>query len=148
MSEPIPAATSRVADTPIRTQADLERFWSRTLGGFDPVRDATWLLLIGDDDRPLPHLTEIDERDGPPTAEHLDSLARMLRLVSGYGRPGRRWAFLRCRIGPGAAAEADRVWGRDLVAACRRHSVPVEVPHLLTHAGLQPLPYDELAASA
>ena len=63
--------------------------------------------MIDADDRPFPQITEITEALEPPDEEMIASLATVL---DGLAEPGRRFAFLRSRPGPGGLTADDRAW--------------------------------------
>ncbi len=130
----------------IRCQADLEGAWRHLMGPLGFGGSSVWLLLIGADDRPLPHVTQIEDADEPPTAAQADGFASMLRDLLADLAPDGRWAFLRSRPGRAAITDDDRAWALALLGACRAADVPVEVMHLATDDDLRPLAADDLAA--
>ena len=141
MTEPTKAPFRPV----IRSQADLESAWRQLMEPLGFGGQSVWLLLIGADDRPLPHVTQIEEADDPPTPAQADGFASMLRSLLD-DVPGGRWAFLRSRPGRAAVTDDDRAWARALLHACRAAGVPVEVMHLATDDDLRPIVADDLAA--
>ena len=130
----------------IDTQADLEEVWRHLMGpanlgeGFG--RRSVWLLRVDGERRVVPAITEIAECDEAPAPGTADGLAQVLRMLDDDD-PGGSFAFLLSRPGQGLQ-EADRVWGRFLVAAGRDAGVRLEIVHLATDAGVVALPPDEL----
>lgn len=126
----------------IHTQSDLQAAWRHLMGPWDFSGPSVWLMLI-QDDRPLPHLTEITEA-GPPAPEMLAGLAELLRMLEEQVVSGGRFAFLRSRPGPDTATELDRQWASGLYAAARQAGVPCEVVHLATRDAIRPIPPDDV----
>ncbi len=131
----------------IRTQADLERAWRTLMEPLGFSSSSVWLMMIGADDRPTPHITQIEDAADPPTPEQAEGLASMLQTLLDDVAPGGRWAFLLSRPGRGGAiTEADRAVAHAMLGACRAAGVPVDVMHLATDDDLRPLVADDLAA--
>jgi hypothetical protein len=133
----------------VRSQSDLEAVWKQLmgpqtdLGGFGGC--SVWLLVIDTDDRPFPQITEITEAVEPPDDTMVASLAIVLE---GLAEPGRRFAFLRSRPGPGGLTADDRAWARSLYDAGRRAGVPLEVVHRACNADLVAVPMDDVLGAA
>ena len=129
----------------VRTQADLEAVWKHLMGpwGFAPTvtGHSIWMLVIGEDHRPYPQITEITEATEPPDDEMLEGLAT---LLSGLDAPGRRFAFLRSRPGASGVTADDLAWARALHAAARRAGVACEVVHRATDHDLVAVPMDAI----
>ena len=125
----------------VTTQAQLEHAWRELMGPWSYGGHSVWMMLIVDD-RPLPHLTQIDEAVDPPAAEQLDGLAELLLMLDREVAPGMRVAFLRSRPGKDLVTESDRAWATSLYAAARRAGVPCEVVHLATRGAIRPVPAD------
>lgn len=134
----------------IRSQSDLLDAWSHLMQPLGFSGHAVWMMMIGPDDRPVPHLTEITEAELPPVAdEEVSGFAEMLRMLRDEIVPDARFAFLRARPGSAGITEADRAWAVALYEAGRIAGVPVEVVHRACDVDLVPIPMDEvLAASA
>jgi hypothetical protein len=131
----------------VRTQADLEATWRRLMEPLGFSRHSLWIMLIEPDDRPLPHLVEIDDAHHlPPDLDH-DEFGHFARHLVDDLAPGGRLAILRSRPGGGGPDADDLGWARALVGACRRAGVPTEVVHLATDTDLLPLPLDVLGAA-
>jgi len=137
----------------VRSQSALEAVWKELMGTQrnDRTNDWTngwrfgghsvWLLVIAEDDRPYPQITEITEAQEPPDDEMVDCIAAVLDKLSA---PGRRFAFLRSRPGGRGLTAEDRAWARSLYDAGRRAGVPLEVVHRACDQDLVPVPMDEV----
>ena len=128
-------------DPVLATQAQLANAWRELMGPWSFGRHSIWMMLICDD-RPLPHLTEIEEAEHPPDADMVDGLAQILVGLDHDVAPGCRVAFLRSRPGRENITDTDRAWARSLYAAARRAGVPCEVVHLATRGSVRPIPAD------
>lgn len=128
-------------DPVLTTQAHLEHAWGELMGPWSFGRHSVWMMLILDD-RPLRHLTEIEDTADPPDAATLDGLARNLLALEREVAPGIRVAFLRSRPGKGKVTDTDRAWATGLYAAARRAGVPCEIVHLATRGEIRPIPAD------
>lgn len=126
----------------VRSQADLEALWRDLMGPFGFGGHSVWMLVIEDDDRPLPQITEITEATRPPEDAHIDALASVLTKLN-TGRE--RFAFLRSRPGRSGLTADDLVWARSLYEAARRAGVPCEVVHRACDDDVVPVPLDALA---
>ncbi len=132
----------------IRSQSDLLETWTRLMNPLGFSRHSVWMMLIGPDDQPVPHLTELEEAVQPPSAEDLPRMAEMLRMLQAEIVPGGRFAFLRSRPGAGGITDADRAWASALYEAGRLAGTPVEVVHRACDVDLVPIPMDELLAES
>jgi hypothetical protein len=128
-------------DPVLTTQAQLEDAWRELMGPWSFGHHSVWMMLILDD-RPLRHLTEIEDTADPPDAAVLDGLAQNLLALELEVAPGMRVAFLRSRPGRGTITDTDRSWATGLYAAARRAGVPCEVVHLATRGAIRPIPAD------
>ncbi len=129
----------------VRSQSDLEGVWKELMGPWGFGGHSVWMLVIDADDRPFPQITEITEALEPPDDEGTASLAVVLRELA---EPGRRFAFLRSRPGPGGLTADDRAWARSLYDAGRRAGVPLEVVHRACDQDLVAVPMDDLLPAA
>lgn len=133
----------------IRTQSDLERAWRALMQPLGWSRTSTWLMVIGPDGKPLPHLTEIEDCVGQPPPGAAQFLADLLdRLGEGVLPTGSRIAFLRSRPGRGGPDRDDRAWVRTLLVATRTARLPAEVVHLATDEQVLPVPMDDVGLTA
>lgn len=130
----------------LTTQAQLEDAWRELMGPWSFGRHSVWMMLICDD-RPLPHLTEIDEAEDPPEPDQYDGLATLLQHLDQDLAPGFRVAFLRSRPGKDVITDNDRAWASSLYASARRAGVACEVVHLATRASIKPIPADVVGIS-
>ena len=125
----------------VTTQAELQETWRELMGPWSFGGHSIWLMLI-QDDRPFPHLTEFSETEDPPAAGSVDAVAHMLQMLEVEIAPGARVAFLRSRPGKDVITEIDRAWATCLYAAARHAGVPCEVVHLATRGAVRPIPAD------
>lgn len=132
----------------VRTQADLEHTWRHLMEPLGFSRRSVWMMLLDDDDRPRPGLTEIEGCERPPEPDLLAGFADLARTLLDDVAPRGRWAFLLTRPGGAGVTDTDRAWAHGLVTACRAAGVPTEVVHLATDVDLVPLPYDALSGAA
>lgn len=127
----------------IRSQADLERAWRHLMEPLGFSDRSMWFMLIGDDDRPVAHLTEIaelPERLDEGALGGLPDFLEHLRVQSG----AQRVAVLLTRPGAGGLTDTDRTAARHVYDACRRTAMAVEVVHVATDTELVPVPLDDL----
>jgi hypothetical protein len=133
----------------VRSQADVEAVWKHLMGPQTRERGfgghSVWMLVIDADDRPFPQITQITEALEPPDAERVSSLAE---LIGGLAEPGRRFAFLRSRPGPGGVTDDDRAWARALYDAGHQAPVSLEVVHRACDHDLVALPMDDVLPAA
>ena len=125
----------------IRTQAELEETWRTLMGPFGFGGHSVWMLVIADDDRAVPQITEITHAVEPPEDQMIDGLAQVLRHLD---VPGQRFAFLRSRPGPGGLTANDLAWANALYDAARRAGAACEVVHRACDADLVAVPMDAL----
>ena len=128
----------------VRSQCDLESVWKHLMGPWGFGGHSVWLLVIDADDRPFPQITEITEALEAPDDEMIASLAIVL---DGLAEPGRRFAFLRSRPGPGGITADDRAWARSLYDAGRRAGVALEVVHRACDRDLVAVPMDDVISA-
>ena len=128
----------------IRTQQDLEDAWRHLMQPLGFSRRSVWFMLIASDDQPFPHLTEIEEDDGPPSREQLAGLAAMIEQLRDDVAPGGRVAFLLSRPGGPAVTADDRARAGALYELGRLSDVPVEVVHLACDVDIVALPMDDV----
>ena len=128
----------------IRSQSDLHDAWATLMQPLGFSGHSIWLMMIDRDDRPVPHLTEIEEAVHAPVDVELAGFAEMVRLLHEKIVPDGRFAFLRARPGPAGITEADRAWACALYEAGRMAGVPVDVVHRACDVDLVPIPMDEV----
>ena len=128
----------------IHTQAELETLWRSAVSPPADNEHRLWLMRIDADRRAVPRIIEIPGSVDPPQPD--DELTAGLVTLLGClveDEPGSSVAALRSRPGRGVRSE-DREWAHALHAAAVEAGVPLEVVHLLTDAGVTPLPLDEI----
>ncbi len=137
----------------LRTQADLEAAWRHLVGPSGHERRSLWLMIIEDDGRPVPHLSEFAELDELPDPGFVSALADVLReVLTGeelrelFG-VGCRLAFLVSRPGHDGVRREDRAWAAVAMDLARGLGLPCEVVHLATDGGVTPVPLDELGVA-
>lgn len=136
----------RPDDVVITSQADLQQLWRTLMEPLGFGSQCLWLMLVGDDGRPLPRLVQIDETDQPPTPDLLEGLAGFMGEIRADLMPDARCAFLRTRPGGAGLTPDDRAWAAALYAAGRLADVPLEVVHLACDVDLVPVPMDDVLA--
>ncbi len=127
----------------IRTQADLEHAWHHLMQPLGFRGRSLWLMLIDEDDQPLPQLTELADLPSRPSAWEERQFAHFLTLLAAT-MAGCRFAFLISRPGFGGPDESDREWAELLYDAARDAATPCEVVHVATDDTVAPIPLDEL----
>ena len=137
-------STDRTPRPVIRTQAELEQLWESAVSPPADGQHRLWLLRIDADRRAVPRIVEIAGAVDPPEPDD-DTTAGLVTLLRCLveDEPGSSVAALRSRPGRGVRPE-DREWAHALRAAAGEAGVALEVVHLLTDAGVSPLPLDEI----
>jgi hypothetical protein len=128
----------------IRSQAELARAWRRLMEPLGFTGRSLWLMVIDDDDRPIPHLTELTDLSELPDARSSGDLADLVRIFND-ALPSTRLAFLLSRPDTGPPASPDQAWAAVLYDAARGAGAACEVVHLATDDGVTPIPWDGLA---
>jgi hypothetical protein len=128
----------------IRTQAELELAWRHLMEPLGFAARSLWLMVIDDDDRPIPHLTELTDLTEMPDSRSAGDLAELVRIVS-EALPQARLAFLLSRPDTGPPESPDRAWAAVLYDAARGAGAVCAVVHLATDDGVTPIPWDALA---
>lgn len=128
----------------IRTQAELEGAWRHLMEPLGFTGRSLWVMVIDDDDRPIPHLTELTDLAVLPDARSAGDLAELTRVI-GKALPSARLAFLLSRPDTGPPQSPDQAWAAALYAAARNAGTACEVVHLATDDAVTPIPWDGLA---
>jgi hypothetical protein len=128
----------------IRTQAQLEGAWRHLMEPLGFAARSLWLMVIDDDDRPIPHLTELTDLHELPDPGSARDMAELVRVVS-EALPHSRLAFLLSRPDTGPPESPDRAWAAVLYDAARGAGAACEVVHLATDEAVLPIPLDALA---
>jgi hypothetical protein len=141
----------------IRTQEELQRAWHHLMEPLGFATRSLWLMLIDDDDRPIPHLTELTDLSSLPDARSARDLSGLVRKL-GEALPHTRVAFLLSRPdtdpgppdspdSPCAPDASDRAWASLVYDAARDAGMPCEVVHLATDDSVIAVPCDSLAGN-
>ena len=131
---------------PMRTQAELHHHWRGLMGPLGFTFRRLWLLFLEPDDRPIPHITEIDEVPEEPRVPEVDSLMAICahaQQIDALGRAS-RVAVLLSRPGRGGLSASDRRWGRALVESAARYGVRLAPLHVANDEVVLPLAGDDL----
>ena len=129
----------------LRSQADVERFWTticRPLGWQTPE---LWVVLVDADGEPFPSIQQIGDLPAAPDQTAIDRLVVGCRRLLDELDAGGRVALLLCRPGSAPVTPFDKAWTRALVHGAHRAGVELEVVHVASDAGVRPLPLDEVA---
>ena len=128
----------------LRTQADLETAWRHLVRPLGFRTRSLWLLMIDDDHRPIPAVTEISDLPAEPDDASLHGLGELLVHLPPPGDAG-RWALLLSRPGRHRTDDHDRQWVAGLYATMRDHTIPFDVIHLATDLEILPVPLDDVS---
>jgi hypothetical protein len=135
-------------DPVINTQTDLENAWRQLMKPLGFGRESLWLLFIGEDSRPFPHLTEIPDSEVPPHPDRAAEFAEFLAdMIKELRFTNARVAALRSRPGHSRVTARDRAWAEYVYAACRTAGIPCETVHVASDEDILPMPWDELGVS-
>jgi hypothetical protein len=133
-----------VTETPfsplLRTQSDIEEMWRRLMSPLGFVSPSLWLVVI-EEERPWPRVTEFCDMPVLPTEEIAEAMARALEKLAA---PHICCAFLRTRPGSGRPDAHDRAWAQTLDRAGRLAKVRLAVMHLAHDHDVLPLAIDDL----
>jgi hypothetical protein len=128
----------------IRSQAELEGAWRHLMEPLGFTGRSLWLMVIDDDDRPIPHLTQLTDLSDLPGTRSAGDVAELVRIVS-EALPRARLAFLLSRPDTGPPESPDQAWAAVLYDAARGAGAACEVVHLATDDAVMPIPWDGLA---
>jgi len=128
----------------IRSQIELEGAWRHLMKPLGFRARSLWLMVIDEDDHPIPHLTELTDLADLPDARSAGDLAELVRLVSA-ALPTSRLAFLLSRPDTGPPESPDQAWASVVYDAARGAGASCEVVHLATDDAVTPIPWDGLA---
>ncbi|MFT4289481.1 hypothetical protein [Nocardioides sp.] len=126
----------------IRTQADLLDFWIAICHPLGWSRRDLWFCVLGEDLRPTPLMTQIEDLPDEPDPRTVDNLGRIWQQL--LGESAGQIAALQCRPGPPPLTPVDRAWGRAMTATAAGHGVPLAVLHVASDEEIVPLPADEI----
>lgn len=129
----------------LRTQADVERFWTTICHPLGWRTRELWVVLVDEDGEPFPSVHQVGDLPEQPDAAALaDLVAGCRRLLEEFD-PGGSVATLLCRPGDRSLTDADRAWAAALARVAREAGVVLEVVHVAGDAGITPVPMDEAA---
>lgn len=128
----------------IADQMDLEDFWHELMGPLGFSSPSLWLVVLGPDERPLPHVVEIAEAHDLPTDVQRSGFVEVLEHITETLPSGISVAFLRTRPGTDAIGITDRRWAAMLYAAARSAGVACATVHSANDVHLVPVPWDDL----
>lgn len=126
----------------LRTQADVEAAWRHLIRPLGWSSRRLWFMFVGDDDRPLRQLSQVDDLPARLDPKEAANAARAWRGICDELVPGGRVALLLCRPGRGGPTPEDRNTATTLYDSCREAGLALEVIHLATDEEFFPLPYD------
>ena len=128
----------------IRTQEELQRAWRHLMEPLGFASRSLWLMVIDDDDRPIPHLTELTDLAERPDPRSARDMGELVRAVSA-ALPDARLAFLLSRPDTGPPETPDHAWAEIVYAAAQHAGAPCEVVHLATDDTVTPILRDAQA---
>lgn len=129
----------------LRTQADVEKFWTEICHPLGWRTPELWVVLVDSNGEPFPSVQQVAELPEKPDEVAVGNLVMICRDLLGEFAPGGRVATLLCRPGTGFPTVFDKAWARALRDASRREGVELEVVHVATDVAITPLPMDAAA---
>lgn len=149
MDDDIPPLLPPEDMPPVRSQADLHRFWRALMGPLGFGRRTLWLVFVATDGTVEPMVAPIDDIPEHPEEDLVGNLFWICaQVMDAELPPGTRVALLLSRPGSAQVSEGDRAWARALLAGARRAVVACEPVHLATDEGLVVIAPDDLAETA
>ncbi len=100
-------------------------------------------MLVAEDDRPAPHMTEITDLPEAPDSS-VEGLGEALSGLLERLDPQGRWALLLSRPGPHLIGPADRAWAAAFYDMFRLRPIAHLAVHLATDSDIVPIPIDEV----
>jgi hypothetical protein len=137
--------TTRPFRPVLRTQADVERFWTTICHPLGWTRHDLWFVIVDADGRPLPSVQDIRDVPVEVDREAVGGLMDLWRHLRDELAPGCSFAVLLCRPGPAVLQHSDRAWAGALAAASADADIPLEVVHVASDDAIIPLPLDAVA---
>lgn len=131
---------TNLLDKPIHTAIDLHQYWLELMGPLGFSERLVYFTFLDHERRAVPQLHEIGELPEAADEDFLDGLMTVFTHFSGHFA----FALLLARPGCHPMDSADRAWARALIAAGRRHGIPLEPIHLATDDCLVPFAGDDL----
>lgn len=145
MDDDIPPLQPPQSLPPLRTQADVDRFWRMIKGpwGFDEPQ--IWLHLLDGEGLSTGLLTTVTELPSRPDGLPLQNLVAACRLAApDVLADGGTLTFLYARPGADPLSEDDRAWARQIVAACAAEDVTCRWVHFASSCGVCVFAPDDL----
>lgn len=127
----------------LNTDADVTHMWATIINPLGWHVRRFYLMFVGVDDRPHPHIVEIDgvpQAFGREGAERIVSLLTHVVGADGHGSV----ALMFVRPGPAPLTDDDRDVCRHLHAAARAQGITLRLLHVGTDTEIVPVPMDEL----
>jgi hypothetical protein len=129
----------------LRTQADVEKFWTTICHPLGWRTRELWVVLVDEDGEPFPSVHQISDLPEVPDEQAIGQLLAGCRGLLEEFDPGGSVALLLCRPGDRSVTAADRSWTAALARAARAGGVVLEVVHLASDVAILPVPMDEAA---
>ncbi|MGI8675667.1 MAG: hypothetical protein ACR2JT_01895 [Nocardioidaceae bacterium] len=131
---------------PVRSQADLWRYWRALMGPLGFSERLLWLQFLEPDGRVTPSLTQITELPRVPDARLVDNLMMLCHRVCRDNLEGGSVAVLLSRPGPAGITADERIWAQRLTDAAVLAEVPLWPVHVANDQVLVVIPPDDLVA--
>jgi hypothetical protein len=129
----------------LRTQADVEKFWTTICHPLGWRTRELWVVLVDEDGEPFPSVHQISDLPEQPDDGAVDHLLVGCRSLLEEFDPGGSVATLLCRPGDRSVTDSDRAWASALTRSARADGVVLEVLHVASDTGITPVPMDEAA---
>jgi hypothetical protein len=129
----------------LSTQSDLEQMWRRLMSPLGFGARALWMVVV-EDDRPVPQVTEFSQLPSTPDEEFGEGLVNILGGLAPSLADDASFAFLLTRPGGGRPDAHDIAWARTLYEVGRRVRMPLTVIHLAHDHDVLPMSMDDLLA--
>lgn len=129
----------------LRTQADVETFWTEICHPLGWARHDLWFVVVGADRRPLPLVQDVGDRPQEVDPDLVRDLVEVWRRVREELLPDGSIAVLLCRPGSAAVSAGDRAWASAITAEAASAGVALEVIHVASDEAITPLPLDAVA---
>jgi len=131
----------------LRTQIDVERFWTTVMRPLGWSRVSLWLAFAGTDGVVLPFLEELADVPDLSVRATTDAYCERFAAIARSRPVVGRFVLLYSRPGEGRPTERDRETMRTLGDGLRRHGVPHAVLHIATDTGIYPMAGDDVLAA-
>ncbi|MET0975521.1 MAG: hypothetical protein ABWX82_07615 [Leifsonia sp.] len=135
-------SASESVDQPIRTDDEILARVDALIGR--ACRRQFWLLFLDRDDRQVPVLLPIEDYPSTPYGGSAEYIAMRIGEITASTDAARVVIVWERRLGP-ATTEADRVWARELGAACAAEDVSVRAQVISHRDGVRWFAADDYA---